>query len=80
MRFKIIVISGVIIVIIILALFGSGIKEMALSGMTKNLAEYNCEGGLCTSCIIKGNMCSCGEHSCECGDIRVEKSECQLYS
>lgn len=80
MRLKIIMIVGLIAVIIILALFGSGIKEKALKGVTQDIPEYNCEDGLCTSCIISGNLCSCGEHTCDCGNISVDKAECELYS
>lgn len=80
MKLKIIILSISIIAILLLALLGFGLKEIALKGMVSDIPEYNCgEDNLCTSCIIKGNTCSCGQHTCACGNETVDKSECSLY-
>ncbi len=69
-----------IVFIISLALFGSSIKEKALKGMVQDIPEYNCgDEGICTSCIIEGNTCSCGADTCSCGDETVDRAECELY-
>jgi len=80
MNLKIILIILSLIGIIIISLFSFGVKEVALKGMVGDVAEYNCgSDGLCTSCIIGGNTCSCGKHECECGNMTVDRSECTLY-
>ncbi len=80
MRLKIILLTGAIIAIVILALFGSGLKEKTLRGMVDDVPEYNCgEDEICTSCIIGGHTCSCGTSTCECGDTTVNRSECSLW-
>jgi len=76
---KIILITAAIILIIGLAIFGTGIKEKALRGMAKETPGYNCgEGGVCTSCIISGNRCNCGADSCVCGNETIDRAECEL--
>ncbi len=80
MKPKIILLTIAIISIIILALFSFGLKEKAVKGIVEEVSEYNCgENGFCTSCIIDGNSCSCGQHTCECGDNIVDKEECSLF-
>ncbi len=62
-----------------LALFGFGLKEIALKGMVENVPEYICgDGDLCTSCTIDGQSCSCGQQTCDCGNKTVDKKECDL--
>lgn len=79
MRIKIIVIIIVLIGILIFALFGFGLKEMAIKEMVKNIPEYSCnKDNLCTSCIIKGHTCSCGENKCRCGNETIDRAECEL--
>jgi hypothetical protein len=76
MKIKIVLLVLIIASIVTLSLFGFGLKEIALKGMVDDIPEYNCEEDLCTSCIIEGNACSCGEHTCDCGDKIVEKEQC----
>ncbi len=80
MRLKIVLIIGAITGILIITLFGSGLKEKALKEMASDIPEYNCgRDNLCTSCVIEGNICSCGEHTCGCGNKTVDKTECNLF-
>ncbi len=80
MKLKIVLIFGIIIGILITALFGFGLKEIALKGMVSDISEYNCgQDDLCTSCIIESHMCSCGKHTCSCGNKTVDKEECSLF-
>lgn len=80
MRTKIILLIVIIAGILVVSLFGFGIKERVLKGIVKDIPEYNCgDNNLCTSCIIEGHTCSCGKHSCDCGNKTVDRSECSLY-
>lgn len=80
MRLKIILLTGIVIGIFVLALFGFGVKETLTKSLISNVPEYNCgEGEVCTSCIINGNDCKCNESICECGNETVDKSECDLF-
>ncbi len=79
MKVRIIVLIIVIMGILVLSLFSFGLKEKVLRGMVSGISEYNCgEDDLCTSCIIDGYTCSCGEHVCSCGNKTVDKTECVL--
>lgn len=79
MRTKIIIVITVIIGILILSLFSFSLKEKALKGIVKEVPEYNCDkDSLCTSCIVEGYTCSCGEQTCNCGNKSVDKTECDL--
>ena len=81
MKLKLIIIIGAIIGILALTLFGTGLKEKALKEIVSDIPKYNCgDDNVCTSCIIKGNSCSCGEHTCSCGNDTVDRQECMLYS
>ena len=81
MRIKLMLIIFGLAGIIVLVLFGTGLKEKALKEMVSDIPEYNCgDDDVCTSCIIKGNTCSCGEHTCSCGNDTVDRQECMLYS
>lgn len=81
MRPKIIILVGLIILILTLVLFGTGLKEKALSGIVEDVPQYTCEGdNFCTGCMIDGFSCNCGKQSCDCGNKTVNKSECSLYS
>ncbi len=80
MKSKTILLIISLIGIIILALFSFGLKEKAIKGIVEEVPEYNCgENDFCTSCVIDGNSCSCGQHTCECGDMMVDKEECSLF-
>lgn len=80
MRIKLIMIILAIVGILILAGFSFNLKEIALEQMVKEIPEYNCEGdGICTSCLIEGNMCSCGPATCDCGNKTVDKEACNFY-
>lgn len=79
MKIKLIILLGAIIAILFVALFSFGLKEKALKGMVEDIPEYNCGNeGICTSCIIEGNSCSCGQSICECGNMTVDKKECDI--
>lgn len=79
MRLKIIILVGMIIAIVLLALFGFGLKEIAVKEIVKNVPEYECgEGDLCMSCTIEGQSCSCGKHTCDCEGLIVGREECVL--
>lgn len=80
MRIKIIVFILLLIGIMFTAFFGFGLKDIALKGMVEDISEYNCGAeNLCTSCIIDGHLCNCGELVCSCGNKTVDKKECELY-
>jgi len=67
-----------IVAIVLLALFGSGLKEKASKGLAEEIDGYNCDGGICTTCIIDGESCNCGPEVCTCGSTTVDKEECSL--
>lgn len=79
MKLKIILITVVLIVIILLAIFGIEIKEKAIRAIAKEVPDYYCgKDEICTTCIIEGQKCSCGERVCECGNRTVKKEECEF--
>ena len=79
MRAKIIIIILLLFSIIIIAIFSFGVKEFALRGIIEDVSEYNCaDNGVCTSCMIEGNLCNCDSHKCMCGNLTVDKKECEL--
>jgi hypothetical protein len=79
MKIKIMLSLAGIILIVGLAIFGSGIKEKVSQGIVDDIPEYNCgQKDICTSCIINGNACSCGTSTCACGNNTVDISQCQL--
>jgi len=81
MRAKIFLLSISILLIIILAMFGFGIKEKALQGIIEGVDEYNCKNNsLCSSCIIRGNVCVCSNNICNCGNESYGKSVCDFGS
>jgi len=67
-----------IVFIVFLAVFGTGVKDKAVRGVTDDVGEYNCDGELCLGCVIGGETCNCGKESCTCGENHVDRSECLL--
>ena len=80
MKIKITIILSCILAIVLLALFGTSIKDKAKSEILSDVGEYSCNNGICSSCIIEGNLCYCNEEVCKCGDKTVVKSECNLIN
>jgi len=81
MNFKFIIIILIMAGIVSLAMFGSGLKGIAVKGIAKDLPEYNCgEGNICTSCIIEGQTCGCGTEVCDCGNKTINKEECGFFN
>lgn len=79
MKLKIIILIGIIMVILMFALFGFGLKELAVKKIVEDIPEYECGGGdICMSCTIEGHSCSCGKHTCDCGNKTVDREECIL--
>ena len=77
MRLKIILIT--ILIILLMAAFGSGFKQTLVKGLVGGVSDYSCsEGGFCNRCIIDGEVCDCGRESCLCGETVVDPSECRL--
>ncbi len=67
--------------IIFLVLFGTEIKKRAIRGIAEQIPSYECDKDeVCTSCIIEGEVCSCTEHVCQCGNDTVEKGECEMFN
>jgi len=78
MNFKVIFLIIVLILVLLLSLMGSTLKEASRKGLISKVPDYNCGGDICTSCIIEGNACSCGTHTCDCGNKSVDLQECTL--
>ncbi len=79
MRIKIAAIILVLAAIILLIFFGFGMEERAIKGIISKVPEYNCgANNLCTSCLVEGEACSCGQQTCACGDRVVDRKECVL--
>jgi len=79
MKIKIILVTLALAAIVLLAILGAGIKEKAIKAIAKETPGYNCgKDEICTTCIIEGQICSCGKTTCECGNKTVQSKECYL--
>ena len=79
MKAKTFMLIGALLGILLLAMFGSGLKEKVVNGMAENVEGYSCDGGICTTCMIDGEKCSCGDEVCTCGSKTVDAAECSLF-
>jgi len=78
MKIKIILIILALGIILFVSLFGSGFKQMAIEKVAAKTQGYICNDNLCTTCIIKGELCECDKIQCECGNNTVPINQCML--
>ena len=77
MRKRIILSILLLSIIILISLFGSGIKSTLAKAIGAETPAYVCnEEGLCATCIIEDAVCECTGDYCICGDKTVPKDEC----
>lgn len=76
---KLIILTAILIVIALFAVFGKGVKEALVRKIYLQNPNYNCsEGSLCTTCVISGETCRCDSSQCRCKDKIVPKETCML--
>lgn len=80
MKIKNVLLILMIVLILLFSLYGSSLKNSLSKKMLNNIDEYNCEyDGLCTSCIVNEQLCSCNTQVCICGKETLDNNACNLF-